>query len=517
VTPAPTTLAALHARLADAEATLRAIRSGEVDSVMVAGKEGSQVFTLEGADHAYRVLIESMNEGALTLSVDKTILYANQCFARMVQCPLEQVTGSSFRQFLSEEDRAMLRPLMRRTSKSGSKIHVLLKAGDGSQIPVQLSLQPLPRLPSNRATIGMVVTDLTEARRNEELLRALSHHLVQVQEAERGRVALELHDNITQLLCAILFRSEALTAKLSARNGSAKREAARLSEMLGQTAAEVERISRNLRPSILDQLGLIAALRSAGREFGGRAGVSVKQTYVRVPTPLRADTELALYRILQESLANVEKHAQARHVTVHLKPQGAFVQLAIEDDGVGFDPEHHTARKRGKSGLGLLGMRERAAYVGGVLTIKSVRRSGTKIEVRIPLPPDRDGRTEKAESGKRKAESGKRKTDHWKLKTETAGRRLTWETEVFGGAGFITARATEQRMAGVPPSPRLRRTRKSAPPMGNIPVLIHQVPAQIALPFFPVAASLCCHEHDRHHLVHSGCSSDPASVRLPRH
>ncbi len=80
-----------------------------MDTVVVAGKKGPQVFTLQGAEHAYRVLIESMNEGALTLTADKMILYANQCFARMVKCPLEQVMGSSFRRFLSAADRAALR------------------------------------------------------------------------------------------------------------------------------------------------------------------------------------------------------------------------------------------------------------------------------------------------------------------------------------------------------------------------------------------------------------------------
>ncbi|MEX2044092.1 MAG: PAS domain-containing protein, partial [Opitutus sp.] len=91
-------------RLAEAEETLRAIRSGEVDAVVVSGKQGPQVFTLEGAERAYRVLIESMNEGALTLKADQTILYANECFARMIKCPLEQVTGSSFHRFLSADD-----------------------------------------------------------------------------------------------------------------------------------------------------------------------------------------------------------------------------------------------------------------------------------------------------------------------------------------------------------------------------------------------------------------------------
>ncbi|MCX6897704.1 MAG: histidine kinase [Verrucomicrobia bacterium] len=387
--PAPSReLAKLRARLAEADETLRAIRSGEVDSVVVAGKQGPQVFTLEGAEHAYRVLIESMNEGALTLTTDKTILYANQCFARMVKCPLEQVMGSSFRRFLPVEDRAALRSLLKRAGKSGSKIQVLLNAGDGSHTPVQISIRPLTKNGFNGATIGMVLADMTEARRNEEMLRALTHRVVQLQEAERGRVALELHDNITQLLCAILFRSQALADKLSARDGPAKKEAAKLRELLGEAAEEVERISRNLRPSVLEALGLVAVLRAAGTEFADRTGVAVKLACVQLPAPLPAGTELALYRILQEALKNVEKHARARHVTVCLRLRGAFVQLAIHDDGIGFDPDHHPAGRKGKGGLGLLSMRERASYVGGTLKIKSVRRAGTKIEVRIPLPPN---------------------------------------------------------------------------------------------------------------------------------
>ena len=144
--PAEASAAKLRdSRLADAEETLRAIRSGEVDAVVVAGKQGPQVFTLEGAEHAYRVLIESMNEGALTLTADGMILYANQCFARMVKCPLEQVIGSSFRRFLSAEDRATLRPLLKRAGKSGAKIQVLLHAGDGSHMPAQISIRPLAK------------------------------------------------------------------------------------------------------------------------------------------------------------------------------------------------------------------------------------------------------------------------------------------------------------------------------------------------------------------------------------
>ena len=380
-------LAALRVRLAIAEETLRAIRTGEVDTVMVAGKEDSQVFTLEGAEHAYRVLIESMNEGALMLTANKTILYANQCFARMVKCPLEQVMGSSLRRFLSSADRVIFRPLLKRADKSGSKIQVRLKAGDGSQIPVHLSIRPLAKNGSKRATFCLVVTDMTEVRRNEEMLRALTHRVVQVQETERGRVALELHDHITQLLCAILFRAQALVDELSARDGPSLKEAMRLRDMLGKTAEEVERISRNLRPGVLDQLGLIAVLQATSTEFANRTGVAVKLACVQLTASLPADTELALYRILQEALKNIERHARARHVTVRLTKQDGMVQMVINDDGIGFNSDRNADGRKGKGGLGLLGMRERATYVGGVLTVKSVRRAGTEIDVLIPIPP----------------------------------------------------------------------------------------------------------------------------------
>jgi PAS domain S-box-containing protein len=373
----------LQERLADAEETLRAIRTGEVDTVMVAGKEGSQVFTLEGAEHAYRVLIESMNEGALTLTSGKTILYANRCFARLVKLPLEQVTGSSFRRFLSAEDQATLRPLMKRTVRSGTKMQVLLIAGDGSRIPAQISVREMARDSSGRVTIGMVVTDMTEARRVEEMLRALTHRVVQVQEAERGRVALELHDNITQLLCAIIFRSQAYMASFLTRAGPAKREALKIIAMMGQTTEEVERISRNLRPSVLEQLGLDAVLRDTSREFTVLTGVPVEITCVKMTARLPADIELTLYRILQEALKNVEQHARASHVTVCLARTGGFIQLTIKDDGISFDSDHHPTKR--KSGLGLLSMRERAGYVGGTLMVKSGSGVGTEIQVSIPV------------------------------------------------------------------------------------------------------------------------------------
>ncbi len=379
-------LAALRVRLIEAEETLRAIRTGEADAVVTAGKHGIQVFTLEGAGDAYRVLIESMNEGALTLTTDKMILYANQCFARMVKCPLEQVMGGSLRRFLSSEDQAALRPLLHAAGRAGAKIQVMLQAHDGTQIPVQISLRQIARRGLSDATIGMVVTDLSETRRNEERLRALTHRVVQVQEEERGRVAVELHDNITQLLCGVLFRSQALADGLSPRHGPAKAEALELRRILGEAAAEVERIARDLRPSVLGQLGLDAVLRSTGKEFAARAGLVMTFTEKPLTVRLPADAELALFRIFHEALRNVRAHARAHRVTVTLGLlPGAVVELKIRDDGVGFASDELRAGPNGKDNLGLLSMRERATYAGGTLKVSSQRRTGTTIAVRIPV------------------------------------------------------------------------------------------------------------------------------------
>jgi PAS domain S-box-containing protein len=344
------------------------------------------VFTLQGAEHAYRLLIESMNEGALTLTTDKMILFANKCFAKMVRCPLKQVMGSSFRRFLSLADRAALKSHLRNDGQPGSKLQMVLLACDGSHMPVQISIRSTEKNGDKGATFGIVVTDLTEVRKAEELMRELTHRVVQVQEDERGRVALELHDGITQLLCAIVFRSQALMASLGANDGPAMGEAKKLRDMVGRTVEEVGRVAHNLRPSVLDQLGLVAAIRDAGTEFEDRTGVSVKTACMPMTARLSAANELTLYRIFQEALRNVEKHAGAHNVAINLTLPDMFVQLLIKDDGVGFDPEKPPVGRKGRGSLGLFGMRERVSHAGGALELTSTQDGGTEIKVRIPLP-----------------------------------------------------------------------------------------------------------------------------------
>ncbi len=379
-------LTELRARLDEAEETLHAIRSGGVDALVVAGHKGPRVYTLEGAEHAYRLLIESMNEGALMLSADALILYANQRFARMLQRPLARVMGRSFNRFLSEADQDALKPLLNRATKPASTLQVNLHAKDSSWIPAQVSVRRLAKDGPGSASICMVVTDMTEARRSERMLRSLSHSLLRAQEADRRRLAVELHDRASQNLGTLLIRLRVLAGNLPARAKALQGEVAEISELVSTTADIVEGISRTLRPSVLEILGLIPALRAVTAEFVKRTGIPVELDCAPVPGRLSAEAELVLYRILEEALKNIEQHADARHVAVHLQQKGTIVELAIRDDGAGFDSDRPPAGRKKKNGMGLIGLRERAAYVGGVLRIKSTRGAGTAIEARIPVP-----------------------------------------------------------------------------------------------------------------------------------
>lgn len=226
-------------------------------------------------------------------------------------------------------------------------------------------------------------------RTSEEQLRTLANWAVQALEDERAGLALTLHDNITQLLCAIQFRTHTLLNQLAPSGEPANREATRLRDMLGNAAEEVESISRGLWPGVLEELGLGAVMEATTSDFQERTGVSVKLSCAPLPGRLPADTELTFYRILQEALKNIEQHSRAQHVTVRLTKPHAVVQLVIEDDGVGIDPEHHPTRRKGKVGLGLLYMRERALYSGGTLRVTSschahLGKTGTIVIVRIP-------------------------------------------------------------------------------------------------------------------------------------
>lgn len=237
------------------------------------------------------------------------------------------------------------------------------------------------------ALAASVATAIENARLFEQVLngraqlQALSRRLVEIQEAERGHVARELHDETGQALSSLLLNLSMLEQEADDPQ-AVRGRVARLETMVDEMLENLHRLATNLRPATLDFLGLIPALEQYIETFSEQHGIPIEfETVELAPEDrLPPEVETALYRIVQEALTNVIRHARATHVDILLERRGERVVAIVEDDGVGFDAE--AAKQSGR--LGLFGMQERAEMLGGRLTIESTAGMGTTVFVEVP-------------------------------------------------------------------------------------------------------------------------------------
>ena len=381
----------LVARLSEAEETLRAIRSGEVDAIVVNRQGEEKVFTLQGADHTYRVFVERMNEGAAVLSSDHTVLHCNGRFARFLGARLQSVIGSSMLDLVWPDDHPKLDALLRRAAQRNCRGEIRLQSRKGAPLSVQLSLNPL-RLDSTRA-VCLIASDLSEMKRAEQELRAsseqlrnLAAHLLSVREEERSRISREVHDELGQSLTAVKMDLAWLAGRLPGKNGQMLKRIRSTRQLADSIIQSIRRISTELRPAVLD-LGLAAAVEWQVQEFEARSGIQCK---VRLLTRevVASNASTAMFRIFQETLTNVARHAKATRAEVVLQKQRDRLVLLIHDNGRGFDQADPSL----SNSLGLLGMRERAAILGGQVNISSAPGKGTTVTAWIPLAsPEESG------------------------------------------------------------------------------------------------------------------------------
>jgi len=380
----------LRTRLQAAEETLRAIRAGEVDAIVVARAKGEHVITLAGAELAYRILFDQMNEGAVTLTRDGVIAYCNRRFADIVRMPLARVIGAPLRRFVPPAEQPAFDALVAAGHQANRRGDTAFRAGGGALVPVSVSFAPL-QLEGSADVIGVigVITDISERERAEELRNRLIQQAVTAQEEERRRIARELHDEAGQSLTALLVGLR--TIQESRTIAEAAELAQRLRGIAAQTLDEVGRLSRGLHPSILDEVGLPAAVTRHAQEFAHLHGVAldlrIEGLESEILPPL---VQTTVYRVLQEALTNVAKHADARSVSVRLVRGKATVELRVQDDGAGFDPaagDEAAAGDRGDRHLGLQVIRERAALLGGSVEVESRAGAGTTITAHFPARP----------------------------------------------------------------------------------------------------------------------------------
>lgn len=333
---------------------------------------------LEASEKRYRELFENANDVVFTTDLAGLFTSINRAGEDLTGYKRSEVTSMNFAAVVAPEHVALARRMLERKVKGEverTQYEIEIVTRDGRRIPVEVHTA-LTYQDGKPVGVHGIARDVTERKQAEDALRWLNERL----EEEAKRIAHALHDEAGQLLSSVHLALEEFARGLpkGARAGLGT-----VKELLDQIEEELRRLSHELRPTVLDDLGLLPALEFLADRVSKRSGLVITvggTTERRLP----AFVETALYRSVQEALNNVMRHAKATHVRVEFREEEGVIECSVRDDGVGFNVPAVQAR-RGERGLGLLGIRERAGALGGTLAIRSALGQGTEVRITIPV------------------------------------------------------------------------------------------------------------------------------------
>lgn len=424
----------LQARLTECEETLDAIRQGAVDAVVVGDAEGGMaVYALETADYFYRVVLESMSEGVVTVTPDGLIVYCNDAFSNMLGRPHDQIIGTSIYEYTPTNEDEPVAYLISNGAPDGDRTQGHIISAHGNATPVQLSLRRLPI--TDQPLVSLLVTSLAEQVRTQQLyadlqaaaeretyldeqarlleelrvaheelqvhrdhledlvskrtgellqeresLRATAAQLARVEQNERQLMAAALHDSVGQTLA---FMRMKLGALKQACDDEHAEQLAEVDDMLQKAIEETRSLTVELAPPVLNQMGLEPALEWLAGQMHEKHGYQVHFHDDRQPKPIDDDARIMLYQAARELLTNAAKHSSADNVWLSITRQGDEVELVVADDGSGFDPQKLQA-PQGTS-FGLFNISQRIAHLGGRMETEAAPGRGARFRMLLPL------------------------------------------------------------------------------------------------------------------------------------
>ena len=337
-------------------------------------------------------IIQAATEAIITIDEQQKIIIFNPMAEKLFRCSATEAIGTPLSRFIPERFRAAHGEQVTRFGATGISERQMgqqrplfgLRA-DGEEFPIEASISQVRDKQGKLYTV--MLRDITERKKAEadlqasrSELRQLSANIQSAREEEKTHIARELHDDLGQRLTALKMDLSLLEAGLSLENPKLLDRVRTMHSLIDGTVTAVRRIAADLRPVMLDDLGLISAIEWLAHDFSSRYEIEVELELEQADLQFDSTMTTALFRMIQEALTNVARHAQASKVDICLKQENDQCIVRIYDNGKGMGTE---AQRKPKS-FGLLGMRERARIINGQLTIDSKAGRGTSVEIRVP-------------------------------------------------------------------------------------------------------------------------------------
>ena len=384
------TLTLAQVQLMEAFANLM---SAAITRVKLAKEAESAQWQAESKKLHLAAIVESSADAIISVNPYGTIVSWNLGAEAIYGYSAEEVVGRSISTLVSIENRDDV-PLVLERIKSGERIkfyETVQIRKDGERIYVSLTMSPIRDASGQVVGVSTVARDITERKRKEdqlksstEQLRALSARLQSIREEERTILARDIHDELGQRLTGLMMDLVSLSQKPPKNRELLTHRIQSMETIINDTIQLVRKISTELRPGVLDDLGLVAALEWQINDFRNRTLIECEFSSALDDIDLNRDVITALFRIFQETLTNIIRHADATHVRIDIKKDGDCILLAIEDNGKGISESEISDPKS----LGLLGIHERALIFGGDVHITGSEGKGTRVVVRMPHKQD---------------------------------------------------------------------------------------------------------------------------------
>jgi PAS domain S-box-containing protein len=360
---------------------------------------------LKQSEERYRGLIENSSEIIYQTDQKRFFTGMNKTMLDKLGYLSKELMEMKIENIMPANEREKVISHIRKVIEKGSdSIETMFLSRKGETIYVEINANATYDVDDNFIETRAFVRDITEkkkaeaAEKHEKELQLLTSHIISIQEKERRRISRELHDEAGQALTAMKINIEMMENEIPESSKNIRKRLDETKQLLTHTLQEIRLLSFELRPSLLDHFGVLAAIREYSKNYSERTNIDVQVRGENIVEKFSPEIDILFYRCAQEALTNVAKHSEAKNVIIKIDHDGNELCMSIKDDGKGFDINENFKKHINSFGIGLFGMKERVALLNGSLRIHSEKNEGSELEILVPFKTNEENSY--SESGK---------------------------------------------------------------------------------------------------------------------